>query len=488
MRVTQIIILLVAFNVSVAFVILVRLLLTDLEVQTFQATEEVMVDSAKRMAEVLEAEIDEGKKLVATTCEAVFPEASDVHEMDIEIYGVQKQKVGIQYYVVNGEGVVVFDSQPDHFQGEDFSEYNDVVRTMRGEYGARSTRTDEADASSSFLYVGSPVRKGGEIIGVLTLYKAQADVEPFVRRRRGQILQVCMFMGLGTVLFVSAVFFWVYRPIGMLTGYAKGVIEGRRPAFPKLGKGREINTLGTALKQMRETLEGRDYAKNYVQTLSHELKSPISAIKATAELLQEDVPPEQRKRFLKSIVSEVERSEKAITRLQQLSEIEKMAELERIDSVSLDRLLNELAAEYTEAAKAKEIKVDVEGPSVTITGDLFLLRAVFQNLIDNAVKFAPPQTKVVIKIGEEENVIVISVENQGDEIPEYARERIFERLYSLGDGATGKGSGIGLALVTEAVSLHHGKVFYTHEGGQNVFKVSFPKGEVRIHQKFSQSS
>lgn len=473
MRITQIILLLICVNLGMAFTILIRLLLTDLEMQTFQATEEVMVDTSKRFAQQIEAKLAT-ESLDEALCQSVFPDAGHEHEMDIKIYGLSKSKIGLNHYITDSQGLVIFDTQ-DQLTGKDFSQYNDVMRTLKGEYGARSSRMKDDDPDSSIFYVGAPIKYDGETVGVLSLYKEQSDVTPFVWARRRQILQVCILMGVGTGLFIVTVFFWVYRPIGKLTKYAQGVIDGKRPQFPKLGKGREINTLGTALKTMRETLEGRTYAKSYVQTLSHELKSPISAIKATAELLQEDMSEGHRERFLNSIISQVERSEKAITRLQQLSHVERMTELERKESVSLDVLFAELVKDYTSVARTKDVHLSLSSPPILFEGDPFLLRSVFQNLLDNAVKYSAGNEEVQIIALEAEKSIEVTFSNKGAEIPEYAQKRVFERLFSLGDTEAGKGSGIGLALVKEAVNLHGGSVSYAFESGRNTFRVFLPK-------------
>lgn len=472
MRVTQVILFLVCFNLSMAFIILIRLLLSDLEAQTFQATEEVMVDASKRYAQQVEAQITE-RPLDGELCQTLFPFKESQHEVEIKIYKFTKTEVGLDHYVTDEKGVVIFDTK-GQFLGQDFSEYNDVARTLAGEYGARSTRAVEEDPQSSVFYVAAPIKKGDQIMGVLSLYKSQSDVREFITARRQKILQACILMGVGVILFVATVFFWVYRPIGMLTRYARGVIEGRRPKFPQLGKGREINTLGNALRTMRETLEGRDYAKNYVQTLSHELKSPISAIKATAELLQEEMPTEQRQKFLNSIISQVERSEKAISRLQQLSHVEKLTELERQEKVEMNELIEYLVRDYEQIAKSKGVSLHTEMKKTQLRGDRFLLRAIFQNLLDNAIKYSSEggQVRVTLEEGGEQKII--QVRNTGEAIPDFAREKVFERLFSMGNDEKDKGSGVGLALVKEAVNLHHGKVSYDYVDGENIFQVMLP--------------
>jgi len=476
-RPSQVILLLVCLNIGLGFIVLIRYLLTDLETQTLQASEEIMVDVSARLAQQVEHHISPDQPFGAELCAQIFPTSSPELSTEVKIYNLNKKKVGLSHYITDAQGRVIFDSNGDQLKGENHADFNNVFKTLRGEYGARSTRLDEDDECSSIMYVGAPIRQGGEIIGVLSVYKAQRDIMPFVLERRSQILTVCIFMAIGIILFVAGVFFWVYSPIGKLTRYARDVIDGQRPTFPKLGKGREINTLGTALRTMREALEGRAYAKNYVQTLSHELKSPISAIKASAELLEEDLPAEQRDRFLKTIVSEVERSEKVLSRLQQLSLMEGMSELERSEKVPLHTLLEGLMTEYAPIAKAKEVPLQSSLTPISYLGDSFLLRAAFQNLLENAIKFSPHGAQVEVSLTKTNEHVHVAVSNGGELVPEYARERIFDRLYSLQNTPQGKGSGIGLALVKEAVELHQGKVRYCTQEGQNSFLITLPHGE-----------
>ena len=473
-RLTHILMLIVSLCISVGFYFMVRYLLRDLEAQTFQATEEMMVDSAYRMASQLEYQLG-ARDLNVENCAKILsgkqPELLDL----AKIYHLEKERVGLQYYVTDQAGCVIFDSGVSTRVGHDYSLQNDVFKTLRGEYGARSSRLNADDDCSSVLYIAAPVRRADEVIGVLSVYKAQRDVMPFITQRRRVIIKVCIIVAIGTVTFVGAVFFLLYRPIGRLTDYAQAVIDGQRPSLPPLGRGREVNTLGLALRDMRETLEGREYAKNYVQTLTHELKSPLSAIRAASELLEEEMPVHHRQRFMSAIQMEVDRSEAILSRLQQLSVIEGLSELERHDEVRVDELVRNLVREYQVLFEQQQLSLRIKVDDAVVSGDPFLLRSTVQNLFDNAYKYAPPSSVVDVEVLSNVDSVVLSVRNEGEPIPQYAVERIFDRFYSAHGEGVEKGSGLGLALVKEAVMLHHGQVAYDYDDGRHVFTLQLPR-------------
>lgn len=463
---------------GLAFFLLVQFLLDDLEAQTMQVTEEIMVDTAYSYADVLSDKIEGVTVLDEKLCRELLPYGEITLAESVKIYDLDKRQIGLHLYVTEYNGRVIYDSNDSKFVGQDFSKQNDVYLTLKGKYGARSSKGEEGGLYS-ILYVAAPIVSNEKVIGVLSCYKSQLDVMPFVHMRRRKIIQVSILLGLAVMLFVGGVFFLVYRPIGKLTDYARGVIDGQKPEFPNLGKGREINTLGTALKSMRDTLEGRAYTRNFVQTLTHELKSPITAIGALAEILQDkEMPIDKRRHFLQSIEAEVKRSENVIDRLNQLSLVEEMTHLERKEKLNVESFIHELLVDYKAMADSKYITVNVDIYFFEVIGDPFLIRSVFQNLLDNAFKYVNESGQVNVRIQQADNKHHIYIENTGDSIPKYARGRIFERMFSLQSNDwpddNRMGSGVGLAIVKESMILHQGAVEYTYVEGLNVFKVEFP--------------
>jgi len=475
LRLTRVVLFFIALIIAVGFSILLRYLLHGLESQTYQATEEVMVDTAHLLSELA------GDDLQNTGFDEVrLAEMFDgvrQRKVEAQIYDYLKKDVGIGVYITDEKGIILFDSGNPLKVGKDFSRYNDVRRTLAGEYGARSSREDENDPTSSMLYVAAPIGDRDSPIGVLTVFKKQSDGLVFIQKRRKWILLSTVLIGVGLALLMGAVFVWLFRPIGQLTDYVRAVERGERPSVPELGLGREVNTLSRSLFAMREALEGRKYAENYVQTLTHELKSPLAAIKGSAELLGEEMPLDQRKRFIENIRKEVDRSQSLIKGLLQLSELEGRSELESREQVNLGNLIDEIADSFDAslAVKSLDLKKKI-AHLVHVEGDRLLLGALISNLLENAVSFSPEGSVVEVVLEEKEEGVELRVLDSGPGVPDFAKERIFERFYShRSDGVEQKSTGLGLALVKEAMTLHGGSVVMENkrDGGACV-TVAFP--------------
>ncbi|NIP95978.1 MAG: two-component system sensor histidine kinase CreC, partial [Akkermansiaceae bacterium] len=158
------------------------------------------------------------------------------------------------------------------------------------------------------------------------------------------------------------------------TEYAHAVRRGERVALPKLGSP-DLRTLGRALDEMRDSLEDRKYVQSYVQTLTHEMKSPVSAIRGAAELLREDeMPPGQRDRFLANISTETERLQNIIDRLLALSAIESRKNLENPAVIELTELIDEICASHQHAFEARGMVLERNyHDSPKVRGEAFLL-------------------------------------------------------------------------------------------------------------------
>jgi len=299
---------------------------------------------------------------------------------------------------------------------------------------------------------------------VLTAYKPQADVFPIIRRRVSEIWWGTGLVGGGILFCVGVVFVWQYRPIAKLTEYARDIEQGKRKPLPYLGLGKEVNTLARALESMRESLEGRQFAERYVQTLTHEMKSPLAGIRGAAELLEEDFETmggEDRKRFLENIRAETIRADRLLTRLLELSSLEGKTKLENVETIDLREVVERAATNAKAMADLTGVclSFDAGGEEMEVRGDSFILRAAVTNLLENAIDFSPKGGEVRVFLESEDGYHRIIITDQGPGIPDYAREKIFERFFSLRHLSSGrKGTGLGLTLVKEAAELHQGMV------------------------------
>jgi two-component system, OmpR family, sensor histidine kinase CreC len=459
MRFTRVTLFFIAFIITLGFYQLARHFLAEVEPQTYQATEEVMVDAANLLAEMVERDMSDGSMDSKTLREAF--EGAHARKIEARIFDHLKQGVGIHAYVTDAGGKVIFDSQNGRREGQDLSHMRDVFYTLKGSYGARSSREDQKDSSTSVLYVAAPIGDPSAPTGVLTVFKPQLDVMPLVRERRRIIYTACGLIGGGIIFLIGAVFLWLFQPIGRITEYARAVERGERPPKPKIGIGREVNTLAGALDSMRDALEDRQYVERYIRTLTHEMKSPLAAIRGAAELIDEEMPAETRKHFLENILAETSRSERLINRLLELSAIESRKSLDAADERDIRDIVSGAIDQARPLAEIAGVPLVTEFPStpLSVHCDAFILRAAVTNLLENAIDFSPRGESVHLTLSENNGRIVLSIRDHGAGIPDYAREKVFERFYSLRHhGAGRKGTGLGLTLVKEAAELHGGTI------------------------------
>lgn len=478
MRFTRVTLFFIAFIITLGFYQLARHFLAEVEPQTFQGTEEVMVDTANLLAEIVEKEVSEHAFKPEELREAFNGSHSRV--LEARIYDHMKRKVGIHVYLTDSKGVVVFDSENGSREGKDYIMKRDVALTLAGNYGARSSRDLESDSSTSVLYVAAPVGDPKKPDGVLRVFKQQADVLPLVRERRRVIYIACALIGSGILFLIAAVFLWLFHPIGKITDYARAIERGERPPKPKIGIGREVNTLAHALDSMRDVLEGRRYAERYIQTLTHEMKSPLAAIRGAAELLDEEMPVADRKRFLENIRAETARSERLINRLLELAAIESKASLEQPEELDFQAIVAQALAQARPLAEVAGVVLRGTGGGspVILRGDAFILRAAVTNLLENAIDFSPAGGAVEVSLPTTHGKVVLSIRDHGPGIPDYAKGKVFDRFYSLRHHASKrKGTGLGLTLVKEAVELHSGTItLEAAPGGGTLARLTLPLG------------
>jgi two-component system sensor histidine kinase CreC len=252
-----------------------------------------------------------------------------------------------------------------------------------------------------------------------------------------------------------------------LTVYARGVRDGR-PAPPPRSQVAEIAALGGAFEEMRDALEGRQHVERYTQALAHEVKAPLAAIRGAAELLGEEMPLEQRGRFLGNIRGEAARIQQIVDRLLELSSLEARKTLQQAESIDVARLTAEAAEAVGPAYVVANVTLNLMAAAAVLRGERVLLREALVNLLQNALDFSPPGGCVTLMTATMGERVIWTVEDGGPGVPDYALPRVFERFYSLPrPGTMRKSTGLGLALVREIAHLHGGEATLVNrpEGG-----------------------
>lgn len=440
--------------VALAALLITRVFVAQVKPGVRQAQEDTLVDMANVLAELASDDLLAGKIDIGRFATRVRGLQS--RDPGAAIWGFAKRATNYRVYVTDARGIVVFDSSGRDL-GRDYSRWNDVYRTLRGEYGARSTVEDPKDPDSTVMHVAAPIRNNtGEIVGALTVAKPNRVIAPFIQRSQDTVLKWGVVL-LGVALAVGvAAATWLSSQLGALRRYAQAVTAGERAPLPRTAG--EFAELGSALETMRTKLEGKQYVERYVQDLTHEMKSPLAAIRASAELLERPLAPEDQTRFAGAIHAQSERLAQMIDRMLSLAAVEHRQRLESPQPIEIAALFEAVAVDGRPRLEASQqrLEVCVDG-APRVLGDAFLLRQALGNLVENASSFAPASSVIEMDARIDTGVVVIQVRDRGPGIPDYARDRVFERFYSLPrpDGRH-RSSGLGLCFVVQIADLHGG--------------------------------
>jgi two-component system, OmpR family, sensor histidine kinase CreC len=447
-----------------AFFIL-RVFTAEIKPSVREVMEDMMIDTANILAELASDDLRQGKLADGQFAQQVRRYGG--RPIDAQIWGLSKQSLDFRIYVTDNKGVVLFDSD-NVAQGQDYSRWRDVALTLRGEYGARATREVVGDDKTSVMYVAAPVLHEDKIIGVLTVAKPISTVQDFIDRAERKVLvNGLMLLALSAAMGVI-VTLWTVWNIRKLRRYAQqvgapmaaGVVQ--MPNVPG-----ELGDLARAMQAMRVRLEGREVIESHVRALTHELKSPVAAIRASGELLGGELPAADRERFSQQVIAQSERLQRLVERMLELSKLEQKAvaggRLQHLSAHSLHDLIAQAAkqAEPLFALKSIALRAVATGGDGLSDSkfDLELMQLALSNLLDNALDFSPTGSEVTLSLHEEKGHRIIRVQDQGAGVPDYALPRLGERFFTTPrPGGQRSGSGLGLAIVRQIMALHGGEL------------------------------
>jgi two-component system sensor histidine kinase CreC len=441
----------------------------DIDPRYRESAEESLVDTANLVASLIEQDV-QGERIAPARLEPLL-RTLYARQFDAEIYGLRKTRVDLRLYVTDADGRVLFDAQRGRIGqhvGEDFLDWRDVRYTLDGLYGARTSRDVAHDATSSVMYVAAPIRNRDHVtIGVVSVGKPVQSFGKFVQDARWRTIWVGVGSALALLVGALIVSAWLVRPFGLVRDYlAWARTQPRLRPGPMLRHA--VATLRAGVHETRDALTGRNTMADHVATLTHEIKSPLSAIRGASELLDDPaMPADTRAHFLDNITRETQRIQEIVDRMMELTTLESRRVLEHAGPVALAPLLDELAAGHQAAAAARGLRIELAlQAQPTVWGDAFLLRRAVSNLLANALDFAPAGSAVALTLAADARQARVSVRDHGPGIPDYARQRVFEKFYSLARPNGGKKStGLGLAFVRAIAQQHGGQALLDNAPG-----------------------
>ncbi|MBQ5707452.1 MAG: PAS domain S-box protein [Peptococcaceae bacterium] len=222
------------------------------------------------------------------------------------------------------------------------------------------------------------------------------------------------------------------------------------------------NTRGMVILayDITEQVNAEKHRQAFTANVSHELKTPLQAIIGSAELMENGiVKTDDLPRFVGHIRKEASRLLYLIDDIIRLSQLDEGAEMDQED-VPLKQLAEDVCENLTDAAKLKDVTLEVTGEDVVMRGVRRLLYEILYNLCDNAIKYNRAGGSVTVSVSQRTNEICVSVKDTGIGIPPEHQDKIFERFYRVDKSHSKQsgGTGLGLSIVKHAVQYHHGKI------------------------------
>jgi len=283
---------------------------------------------------------------------------------------------------------------------------------------------------------------------------------------------------IGSLLILIAAVFLV-RPIKKLTKATKRIAAGDFNVKLNIKQKGELGTLARSFEEMmRDLKQLEQMRKEFVSNVSHEVQSPLTSISGYAiALKQAGIPESERNRYLDIIISEAKRMSKMSDSLLKLSLLESSTQQLRVTELRLDEQIRRVIVAIQPQWSARSISFDINLKPIPVTADHDQLNQVWTNIIGNSIKFSEEGGTIHVSMKQDAKTVTVRIADAGIGISGEDQKRIFERFFKADRSHSRKydGSGMGLAIAKQIVSLHQGHIRVESELGRGTaFIVSLP--------------
>ena len=273
------------------------------------------------------------------------------------------------------------------------------------------------------------------------------------------LLGISLTVGLLITNFLSKL---IFAPIRRMTQAMEKVAEGDFTVrMPVQSSSQEILDLYTGFNMMVQELRSTEILQtDFVSNVSHEFKTPINAIEGYSMLLQngDNLTPQQEE-YVGKIVYNTHRLSTLVGSILLLSKLEHQQIQTGLFPFRLDEQIRQSIVAMEEAWDKKNIELDADLERVSYLGNEHILRHVWDNLINNAIKFSPQGGLITLRLARKDGRIHFTVEDQGPGIPEESLKRIFDKFYQTDSSHKQEGNGLGLALAKRIVTTVDGRIW-----------------------------
>ncbi|CAM3122688.1 HAMP domain-containing histidine kinase [Paenibacillus taichungensis] len=291
------------------------------------------------------------------------------------------------------------------------------------------------------------------------------------------IFATCSLIAGSIIILIASIF--LVRPIKKLTKATKRIAAGDFNVKLNIKQTGELGTLARSFEEMIHDLQQLEQMRReFVTNVSHEVQSPLTSISGYAQALKQvNLSEQERSRYLEIIIAEAKRMSKMSDNLLKLSMLESQSQQPRLSTLSLDEQIRRVIVTLQPQWSARNIHFELDLQAVKVLADHDQLNQVWTNILSNGIKFSKDGGVIHVSTKQDIKIVTIRISDTGIGIPLEDQKRIFERFFKSDRSHSRKydGSGMGLAIVKQIVSLHQGDIRVESEPGQGTtFIVTLP--------------
>ncbi len=283
-------------------------------------------------------------------------------------------------------------------------------------------------------------------------------------RTRSAIMQIMIllfFLVYALTYLLIFVYKWqIYQPLQSIIKGASEYANGNLTYKISVKSDDELGYLANTLNYMSDELNVTgEYQRKFVSNVSHDFRSPLTSIKGYVEaILDGTIPPEFQEKYLRVISAETDRLEKLTRSLLTLNELDIKQRMMDFRTFDINETIKKTAAFFEGICTSRKIRLELilSGKELLVKADQEKIRQVLYNLLDNAIKFSPDNSVIIMETTEKNGKVFVSVKDHGEGIPKESISKIWERFYKT-DASRGrdrKGTGLGLSIVKEIINAH----------------------------------
>lgn len=283
-------------------------------------------------------------------------------------------------------------------------------------------------------------------------------------RTRSAIMQIMIllfFLVYALTYLLIFVYKWqIYQPLQSIIKGASEYANGNLTYKISVKSDDELGYLANTLNYMSDELNVTgEYQRKFVSNVSHDFRSPLTSIKGYVEaILDGTIPPDFQEKYLRIISAETDRLEKLTRSLLTLNELDIKQRMMDFRTFDINETIKRTAAFFEGICTSRKIRLELilSGKELLVKADQEKIRQVLYNLLDNAIKFSPDNSVIIMETTEKNGKVFVSVKDHGEGIPKESISKIWERFYKT-DASRGrdrKGTGLGLSIVKEIINAH----------------------------------